>query len=969
MRTLITPLKKLILFTLLLTSGIAFGQKEAYRWYFGRKAGFDFTTTPPTMLSNGPFPGTGNTDEAHASISDKNGNYLFYTNGINIWDKTGTQMPNGSGLLGDVSTTQCATVFPVPGSTTDYYVLTTPLTGTATGLLWNKVDITANSGNGDIKAPVASNKNQAMPSCPKYMMECVVSVPHSNGTDIWVIAHSADDPSTVPNEGGSFVVWLVSASGIAYSNTYTLGYAYPYDNSAVASRGIGILKANNCFTQIFISYYNASSRVEGFSFSNSSGIVSNWPAPVSGPLVIDQYKNSLGNMTSIGSFSYGLEISGNGRYLYNTISGETGPKELTQYDLQAGTGTTANIVNSAVRLTPSSPGGDRYGQLQMGPDGKIYHTLFNWDNIGGGGYCIIGTIDAPNTGGTGATFNEQKYVWPNTATGVGSSMGLTSFHRGFIASTAAISSSFANLQQICLGDNVDFTAQTGGSTITMYQWNIDKNLNNTIDFSGATTSSINYTYPATGSYTVELTVTNQCGYTSTSTSQVTVLPKPAATGSVSCGTPNVSLTVTSTPTAGNNYVWYSDAAGTTPIASGATATVPAPLIGNVYVKQVNTVTITPTVVTPAQSAATSSISSIQTTLPSATFDPATARITTLTVSRPLTLNSFDFVSNGQFSAATGSYTVTIKNSSGTVVNTMTVSATVDRDLSGFAIQGNTRALFTYAPAGGVSLTAGNYTVSLQYLSGPNGAMQIGEFDFGGLGSSSISGAISNSGDANSSSKTFITDISVSTPAVPAVMTNVITSTPLTCSVMSPAISASCPLPVSWLNFEAARNGKNTEVLLDWTTISEESSNLFYIQRSEDGINFETIGQLNASGNSSTIKNYQYIDKTASSGKLYYRIVEEDINGSTMNSAIKEVSDLNSLNIGLAPNPGNGNFKIIGVSEDVLLNVIIYSVTGQSIFTTTTYAERSVDLSGLAKGFYIVKVLAGNDAQSIRFLNQ
>jgi hypothetical protein len=266
-------------FVLVCSNGIVFGQKEAYRWYFGRKAGFDFTTTPPTILSNGPYAGVGDVEEAHAAISDKNGNYLFYTNGQTIWDNTGTQMPNGTGLLGNYSTTQCATVFPVPGSATDYYVLTTPVTGSTSELRWNRIDMAANGGKGDIKAPVASNLNQFIVSCPTYMMESVCSVPHFNGTDIWVIAHTADDPGTGGvNEGGSFMVWLVTAAGIAYSNTYTLGYAYP--QSAGASMGIGIMKSNTCFNKLFISYYNNSSRIEGFSFSNSTGAVSNWPEPL-----------------------------------------------------------------------------------------------------------------------------------------------------------------------------------------------------------------------------------------------------------------------------------------------------------------------------------------------------------------------------------------------------------------------------------------------------------------------------------------------------------------------------------------------------------------------------------------------------------------------------------------------------------------------------------------------------------------
>ena len=41
-----------------------------------------------------------NVFEGSACVSDDNGNLLFYTDGLNIWDATNTVMPNGAGLMG-----------------------------------------------------------------------------------------------------------------------------------------------------------------------------------------------------------------------------------------------------------------------------------------------------------------------------------------------------------------------------------------------------------------------------------------------------------------------------------------------------------------------------------------------------------------------------------------------------------------------------------------------------------------------------------------------------------------------------------------------------------------------------------------------------------------------------------------------------------------------------------------------------
>ncbi|HEY8401765.1 MAG TPA: PKD domain-containing protein, partial [Cytophagaceae bacterium] len=910
----------LITFALILSYLNGYSQKEAYIWYFGRKAGLDFNTTPPTMLSNGPNPGTGDTDEAHATISDADGNLLFYTNGQTIWNKNLAVMPNGTGLSGHWSTTQCATVFPLPGSTTEYFIITTPLTGSTTGLLYSVVDMNAAGGLGDIKAPVASHKNQPMPNCPTYMMESVVSVPHSNGIDIWVIAHTADNPGTANNEGGSFVVWLVTSSGISYSNTYTLGYAYPA--SASGSRGIGIMKSNSCFTRIFISYYNASSRVEGFSFNNSTGVVGNWPAPVSGPLVIDEYRNSSGVMTPIGSFSYGLEISPNGRYLYNTISGETGNKELTQYDLQAGTGSNDDIEKSAVRLTPAAPQGDRYSQLQLGPDGKIYHSIFNWNNIGSGGFCRVGVINSPNTGGAGANYVESEYIWPASATGVGSSMGLTSFHKGFISGRAAITSSLDNLEEVCLGDQLDFIAQSSGSIAT-YAWNIDKNLNNTVDY--MTGPTIFHTYTATGTYTVELVVTDVCGYTYTSTSEVKVLPKTSSAGTVQCSP--VIGNVTS-PDPSYTYVWYSDAAGTKPIATGATnVSLPVAGSGNVYVR--------------AETGVTSNTSNheLRNTGTKNNWGGSAGNYVEFTVLTPITLNSFNW-GNGSIPGwpyPSTTYTVKIQNQDGSVTF-YTNSYTTTEGSSTYN---------AYSESGlNLNLPAGTYRIQ-----------------YSGTGADwSVS--------TNASDENVIIGTNAGKVGNFKYTVTKLSPTRLPCSQMSAAIPYSCPLPVELLAFDLIYSGKS--VLLKWATSQEVNNNYFEIEKSIDGIHFFNIGKVNGAGNSSQALHYSYNDRETHSGVIYYRIKQVDYDGTFTYSTIKSVHIGHNVSFTIKPNPSNGTITIATNSETASepFRVEVLDLLGITYFAEEIELvdqRMKVNLQHLPKGLFIVRISGKEEVYTERLV--
>ena len=112
-------MKKLLpVFILLFTLSI-FSQKEADFWYFGEGVGLDFNTNPPSILD-----GSLSTDEGSASISNSSGILQFYTDGSTVYNNTGAIMDNGTGLLGDSSSSQSAIIVPKPLDENIYFVFT-----------------------------------------------------------------------------------------------------------------------------------------------------------------------------------------------------------------------------------------------------------------------------------------------------------------------------------------------------------------------------------------------------------------------------------------------------------------------------------------------------------------------------------------------------------------------------------------------------------------------------------------------------------------------------------------------------------------------------------------------------------------------------------------------------------------------------------------------------------------------------
>ena len=115
-------MKKLLFFSLLLFGCVLNlqAQGEAANWYFGSRAGLNFNTSPPTPLTDGALE----TLEGCATISDSAGNLLFYTNGTLVWNRDHQVMPNGTGLLGEDTSTQSAIIVPNPQEPNLYYIFT-----------------------------------------------------------------------------------------------------------------------------------------------------------------------------------------------------------------------------------------------------------------------------------------------------------------------------------------------------------------------------------------------------------------------------------------------------------------------------------------------------------------------------------------------------------------------------------------------------------------------------------------------------------------------------------------------------------------------------------------------------------------------------------------------------------------------------------------------------------------------------
>jgi len=193
-----------------------YSQGETNHWYFGWDSGIDFNSGNPVAVV-----GTIKTNEGGASISDANGNLLFYTNGLVVKDRNHNQMPNGFGLMGHSSASQSALIVRKPGSCTNYYIFTTSII--IGSLRYSEVDMSMNGGDGDI---IAASKNILLMG---GITEQLAGTMHSNGTDIWVITRTANN--------NNIYAYLVTSAGVAAPVMSSAGMA-------PSSSSLGYLKAS-----------------------------------------------------------------------------------------------------------------------------------------------------------------------------------------------------------------------------------------------------------------------------------------------------------------------------------------------------------------------------------------------------------------------------------------------------------------------------------------------------------------------------------------------------------------------------------------------------------------------------------------------------------------------------------------------------------------------------------------------------
>jgi gliding motility-associated-like protein len=323
-------------------------------WYFGAGAGLSFNaggTSLPYALTDG----INDINEGNASISDENGNILFYVNGITVFNRIHQVMLNGGNLMGNASAVQSSLIIPVPGNDSIYYIFTADAVENnfANGYRYSIVNIKHDGGKGEVVT-----KNILLNGSST---ERLTAARHANGIDVWIIGNERNS--------NVFKAWLMTCTGLQGTPvTSTVGIV-------MNDEGLGMMKVSPDGSLLCQTNYPdfTGNIFQLFDFDNAIGILSN-PRVISNP----------------GTIYLNCEFSPDSKLLYVTRGTNS---FIDQFETKLGS---AAAINASRVSIPAIYG--FYG-IQTGPDEKIYlnrHTT------------KLSVISYPNVKGIGCTFELEK---------------------------------------------------------------------------------------------------------------------------------------------------------------------------------------------------------------------------------------------------------------------------------------------------------------------------------------------------------------------------------------------------------------------------------------------------------------------------------------------------------------------------------------------------------------------------------
>jgi hypothetical protein len=475
-----------------------------------------------------------------------------------------------------------------------------------------------------------------------------------------------------------------------------------------------------------------------------------------------------------------------------------------------------------------------------------------------------------------------------------------------------------------------------------------------------------YTATSAGTYRVDVNVPG-CGAQSstttiTSTSSITPVDAYycANTSSVN------GLTLAATSTNSSNLGWYTTATGGTAIASGVTT--PTATTSQYAVPTIpmgTTATQTYYVQDETPTAGTAGTAALSTT----NLNTVTGWAQPFNIVGDVTVNSLQVPFTTYYSPPAGfpGFTITVEVLTSTGAS-FSPAKTFTSGASTPTIPGNdggNRRIYTFPFTGFTILSSWGSSLRLKLTAHthPNGAALANQGGAGftypmtstPTGAISITGAVDGSGNTQAGAYSYFYNWDISSK--------------YSCSRIPVRAINNCPTPVTWKSFYLMPQDNSCKMV--WSTADETNNSYFAIERSVDGINFETIGSVSGAGNRDYASNYFYVDNAPLSGTSYYRITQHDYDGKFSSTVMRPYSSQGLIQVTIYPNPFHHNTNlVVSGADNETYTYTLHSVNGQLVEQGSgTINQVQTIAEAQSKGMYMLTVLTSTDIVTTKIVKQ
>ncbi|MBS1682033.1 MAG: gliding motility-associated C-terminal domain-containing protein [Bacteroidetes bacterium] len=336
-------------------------------WYFGNKAGINFTTRK--ALSNSAM----DAPAGCAIACDRNGQAIIYTDGYNLYDKKDVLIATGIG--GNPNSSQSSMIVPVPGDETLYYIFTT-----------NTIAYSGATSN-ELRYSLYDLKKDSL--LKKNILLFSKSTERVTASADWLVAHEYGT--------NTFRAYRITPGGLGNPVYSSIGSVHSFQYK---ENGQGYMKLgpkNNLAVALSTPAPAASNVVELFHLNDTTGVITNYR------------KIDLGQPAGQ---VYGIEFSPGGNKLFASIIG-TPTSNIFEYSIDS-LGRTSLLINNVMNAM--------VGALQIAPDNQIYFAINN--SPANAQLGVISAVDTPLTATSPVSLTGFAL-----AAGTNSNLGLPNFRQ------------------------------------------------------------------------------------------------------------------------------------------------------------------------------------------------------------------------------------------------------------------------------------------------------------------------------------------------------------------------------------------------------------------------------------------------------------------------------------------------------------------------------------------------------------